>query len=146
MENSGNASQQSLFPETIELSPADHALVMGMKEEIRALGFDFDTFGSTSIIVNGVPADYTSKGDRSLFEGLLEQFKENKSALSIEVRENLARSLARRSSISEGEKLGQEEMTSIIDQLFACKNPNYGPDGRITFYILDLNKISNYFN
>ena len=146
MENRAGASQQNLFPETIELSPSDHALVMGMKEEIKSIGFDFDTFGKSAIVVNGVPADFKSKGDRSLFEGLLEQFKENKSKLSLDVRENLARSIAKRSSIKAGDALEKDEMSSLIDQLFACQNPNYSPDGQITFYILDLNKISNYFN
>ena len=62
------------------------------------------------------------------------------------MRENLARSIAKRSSIKSGDALDKDEMTSLIDQLFACQNPNYSPDGQITFYIVDLNKISNYFN
>jgi DNA mismatch repair protein MutL len=146
MQNMTAATQQNLFPDTIELNPSDHALVSGMENEIKALGFDFDLRGSSAIVVNGVPADFSSRGDRSLFEGLIEQFKANKAALSLDVKENLARSMAKRSSIGKGTSLTSDEMSSIIDQLFACANPNYGPDGKVTFRILDLNKIANYFN
>jgi len=146
IQNQTAATQQNLFPETIELNPSDHALVSGMEKEIKALGFDFDVRSSSAVVVNGVPADFTSRGDRSLFEGLIEQFKENKSTLSLDVKENLARSMAKRSAIRKGTPLSSDEMASVIDQLFACGNPNYGPDGKVTFRILDLNKIANYFN
>ena len=146
LENKSGASQQSLFPQTVTLNPADFALVMELKEEITALGFAFEVFGQNAIVINGTPADITASNEKSLFEGLLEQFKTNKAELSLPVSENLARSIAKRSSIKYGQKLNTEEMSALIDKLFACKNVNYALDGQRTFCILDLNKIASYFN
>ncbi len=143
---SGIASQQLLFPQTIELNPADFELVMELTEEIKSLGFNFEPFGKNSLIIRGIPADLSDSNEKAVFEGLLEQYKFNKSELSLDSRENLARSLARQSGLKSGEVLTREEMNTIVDQLFACENPNYAPNGQLTFFILDLGKIASFFN
>ncbi|MEM1405313.1 MAG: DNA mismatch repair endonuclease MutL [Bacteroidota bacterium] len=140
------ASQQSLFPQTITLNQQDASLVMDMEKEIKALGFMIEPFGKCDFLVKGMPVDLAQMSEQRVFEGLLEQFKKNKSELSIPVRENLARSLAKRTSLAKSEQLMDEEMRMLIDQLFGCENPNYTPDGRKTFQIIDLNTIENYFN
>ena len=139
------ASQQCLFPQNVELSPADYALILDMKEEIQALGFIFDIFGKQSIVINGIPADVLSGNEKVLFEGLIEQFKYNQSTLSISNRENLARSLAKRSAVKQGKRLEQEEMHMMIDKLFACKSPNYAPDGKVTYKVLSMSDLENSF-
>jgi len=141
------ASQQTLFPQSVELSPTDFALTMELEKEITALGFQFNHFGKNSIVINGIPAELPgSISETKLFEGLLEQFKFNQSELKLERKENLARSIAKKSSIKAGMSLSLIEMRSLIDKLFACKVPNYGPSGNPTFIILDLDKIEKFFN
>lgn len=139
-------SQQDLFPQTVSLSAADFALVLEMEQEIAGLGFRFEVFGKNTLVVNGVPANLSSGSGKALFEGLIEQFKINQSDLSIPIKENLARSLARRAGIKGGHKLGKEEMKALIDGLFACATSNYTPDGIPTFFIFELKKIESYFN
>ena len=146
LEKKSGASQQFLFPQTVSLNPADFALVMELAPEFKALGFVFNIFGKTDIVINGIPADVAGNDEKNLFEGLLEQFKKNKSELSINKTENVARSMAKRAAIKPGQKLSATEMRSIIDQLFACSNPNYSPQGQVIFYILTMDKISGFFN
>ncbi len=140
------ASQQTLFPQTLELNPADFSLVMGMKDEINAIGFEFSVFGKSAVMINGVPADLKTGNEKELFEGFIEQFKKNSSELSISTDENVARAIAQRSALKEGALLEAEEMSALIDQLFACKNPNYAPNGNKTTFILELEKIAQFFN
>ncbi|PTB91863.1 DNA mismatch repair protein MutL, partial [Marivirga lumbricoides] len=140
------ASQQFLFPEQINLSPADYALVIGMEDELKALGFVISSFGKDTIVINGAPTELTDSSVKSVFEGLIDQFKHNKNVLTLSKSENIARSLAKRSAIRVGQKLNPEEMNSLIDKLFACENPNYAPSGNSTFIIFDLDKISSFFN
>ena len=84
------ASQQTLFPQTLELNPADFSLVMDMKDEINAIGFEFSVFGRSAVMINGVPADLKTGNEKELFEGFIEQFKKNASELSISTDENLS--------------------------------------------------------
>lgn len=146
LERKGGASQQFLFPQKVELSPGDFSLVTDLMQEIRDLGFDVAPFGQQCVVINGVPADLAGTDEKHLFEGLIEQFKQNKASLSLDKRENMARSLASRSAIKKGQKLSGLEMRTLIDQLFACQNPNYAPDGRLTFCMLELEKLANFFN
>jgi len=145
LQNRFGASQQFLFPQTLELSAADFAMVIEMEEDIRKLGFVFNVFGTTTIVVNGVPSDVKVGSEKDLFEGLIEQFKQNRTEYKLDRNENLARSLAKRSAIRAGNKLTLTEMNSLIDQLFACKTPNYAPDGNLTVVMMDMDKIGRMF-
>jgi DNA mismatch repair protein MutL len=140
-----SSSQQSLFPQAITFSAADFTLIQEMQPEIEALGFKIELFGKNTFIVNGIPGNLITGREKELFEGLIEQFKMNQSELSIPIRENLARSLARRASIKSGQKLGREEMHAMVDNLFGCATPNFAPDGTPTFFIFGLDKIETYF-
>ncbi len=137
-------SQQSLFPQTISLSPADFALVMEIENELLALGFRFEVFGKNTLLVSGVPVGCGSN-EKELFEGLIEQFKKNQSELELPLRDNLAMALARRTSVKSGQKLVTEEIQSIVEGLFACSKPNFSPDGRPTFFTFETSKIESYF-
>ena len=138
-------SQQCLFPPTINLGPSDYALVMEIMPELHSLGFMVSEFGKDTVLIQGVPADLPVKNEKELFEGLLEQYKHFKSELSLDTRENLARSLARKSSLKKGQKLNSQEMETLVGQLFACQNPNYGLGGNKTFVKLDLSSIHSFF-
>jgi DNA mismatch repair protein MutL len=139
------AVQQLLFPVVLELSRSDYTLAMGMSRELQSLGFSLEEFGTSSIKLTGAPVEIVGKNERTIFEGLLEQFKLNQQHLDLPVNELLARSLSKKASIKPGRILTQEELNALIDGLFACKNPNYSPEGRPTFYILGLPKIEEAF-
>ncbi|BDD03116.1 DNA mismatch repair endonuclease MutL [Aureibacter tunicatorum] len=139
------SSQQFLFPQTIQLNASDLALVQELNEEINALGFVFEIFGNNAVVVNGIPADVAGSDARELFEGLIEQFKLNQSSLSISKQDNMARSMAKRAAVKAQQKMTEAEMKAIIDQLFACANPNYTPKGEPTYYILDMEHLKSFF-
>ena len=137
-------SQQSLFPQTISLSPADFAMVMEIENELTALGFRFELFGKNALLISGVPVGCGSN-EKEIFEGLIEQFKINQSELELPLRDNLAMALARRTAVKSGQKLLPEEIQSIVEGLFACSRPNFSPDGRPTFFTFETSKIESYF-
>lgn len=141
----GNA-QQCMFPVNLELNPGDYSLVMELQDEITALGFVFEEFGGNCIVINATPAGLAASNEQKLFEGLIEQFKMNKTELSISKQDNLARAMAKRAAVNEGQVLNKLECRSIIDRLFACENPNFDPNGKSTFFILDLNQLNNFFS
>ena len=146
LKNHSAQSQQSLFPQTITLSAADFALVMEMEQEITALGFRFEIFGKNTLLVTGVPSNLPAAPEKELFEGLIEQFKINQAQLSVPLKENLVRALAKRAAIKSGQVLVKDEMQALVEALFACATPNYSPDGKPTFFIFELSKIENHFN
>ncbi|MGZ4158173.1 MAG: DNA mismatch repair endonuclease MutL, partial [Bacteroidia bacterium] len=138
-----SATQQELFPKTIEFNTLDFELVKELHSEIQSLGFDISEFGKNTFVIHGVPADTADHDSAALLEGLIENYKQNLLELRSDKRENLARSMARNMAIKSGKALTQEEMNNLIDQLFACKMPYSTPNGKptiTTFSSDDLDK------
>lgn len=129
LEQNPIASQQKLFPRTITLQAADEQLLKEMMTEIRALGFDINDFGKHTFALNGVPAELNHYNEQDLIMQLIEGYK-NQSATVLNKKEKVARTLAKRAATKSGTTLNNEEMNVLIDELFACKEPNYAPDGK----------------
>jgi DNA mismatch repair protein MutL len=55
---------------------------------------------------------------------------EKASDVKEEIQSMLALTLARSSAIVYGQVLGDNEMVSLVDSLFACPTPGYTPDGK----------------
>lgn len=125
------ASQQSLFPQTVTLSPNDYELAKSLLDDIKSLGFEVREFGKNTLVIEGIPVDLGSNqvNETQLFEHLIEGFKNSQQELKLDRRDALARSMARNSAIKSGMVMGQEEMNTLIEQLFACKAPNISISG-----------------
>ncbi len=145
IEQNAGPSQQCLFPQTIEFTGVDFGLIVELKKEIQQLGFQFEVFGKNTIIVNGIPAEITVSNEKELFESFVEQIKWNKNELNIELYDNLARSLAKRTSIKAGKKMNSTEINHLIDKLFACKQPSLSPSGEACYTIINLDSINKLF-
>lgn len=143
LDSKGSPSQQQLFPQTVELSKADAAIIQELSTDLTRLGFTIDKFGADEIVVNGVPTDAVDLPIQGLIENLLEQYKNTANEVQSDSRERLARSLAASVSIKAGKVLHNTEMIDLIDTLFACAQPQVTPNGKpiiLTFTTDDLNK------
>ena len=91
------------------------------------------------------PADLTSgQNEVKIIETLLEQYKRN-IELSLDLKENLARSMARSAATKRGNSLSVLEMKGLIDQLFACAMPFKSPSGRNCFLSFDMEELEEMF-
>lgn len=140
------ASQSTLFPQQLSLNPSDYSLVMEIKSEIQQLGFEFEEMGQHMIVIQGIPAELSNCNEKEVFEELLEQYKYNKKELGLSQQENLCRSLAKRTAAIKCKGLNDQEAEQLIDQLFACQQPNYTPDGNPTYKLISLDKIKSWFS
>jgi len=139
------ASQQQLFPQTIELNPADAGLLLEISGDLRNLGFDIREFGQNTFIINGTPGILDSSLPGTLVEKLLEEYKNSPVDAKNKAREQVALSLAKASAIGYGAELKPEEMNHLIDSLFACQTPNFSPDGKPVLTIISLDEIEKSF-
>jgi DNA mismatch repair protein MutL len=143
LERQSGTSQQQLFPQSVELTGPDFALIMELKDDLHRLGFTLDSFGGNAVVVNGVPTDAMGMSVQGLIEDFLEQYKHFVGDMQSDSRERLARSMARSLGMKEGKALQPVEMIDLIDQLFACEQPYAAPNGKptiLTFTIEDLNR------
>ena len=133
--------QQTLFPETIELNHADYVTFMEIIDSINHLGFDIRDLGNNAIIVNGVPVSVKNAVLKDIIEEMLETYKSYEGNLQMEARERISMAVAKASAIPYGKVLEQEEMRSLVDNLFACSTPNYSPSGKQVMSIINVEEI-----
>jgi len=144
LQNNNNIAQKTLFPETIELNPADYQLCLELLDEIEKLGFELRDFGHNSIIIHGIPANITISDIQSVIEEILEQYKNFESELKLDRLEKVARSTAIAAAIPYGKSLSNSEMQELVDRLFACGNPNTTPAGKPILNIVKLEDLEKH--
>jgi DNA mismatch repair protein MutL len=127
------ATQRSMFPVTVELSPTDATLLEELMPDLRQLGYIIEPFGKNTFVIQGTPADVEQGNEKKIMESLLEQFKHFSSDMKFSKREKLVRSLAWQQAIKPGTPLTEKEMKVIIEDLFKCNTPNITPNGNPTY-------------
>lgn len=145
MKSDSVASQQQLFPQTIELNPADSALLKTILDDLLALGFDIREFGKDTFIINGTPGVLDVSSPELIVEKLLEEYKNSPINARAKAKEQIAVSLAKASALEYGVNLKQEEVDHLIDNLFACSKPNFSPDGKKVLTIISTEDIEKSF-
>lgn len=139
------ASQQLLFPQTLELNPADSAILQNILPELLSLGFDIREFGKNTFIISGTPGVLDVSSPELIVEKLLEEYKNSPVDARSKAKEQIAISLAKASALDYGADLKQEEIDHLIDNLFACATPNFSPDGKKVLTIIPTTDIEKSF-
>jgi len=138
------ASQQKLFPKAITLNVTDESILREIMPEIKALGFDVNEFGKSTFVVNGVPAEMQYNNEQDLILDLISNYKNNRN-LADSKHELIAKILAKKAAIKAGTVLAIDEMNRIVDELFACNEPKYSPDGKACLLTLSMAELANMF-
>jgi len=127
------AAQKSLFPVTLELAAPDSVLLQELLPDLEVLGYLIEPFGNNTFVIQGTPADVLQGNEKNSIELLIEQFKHFSSDIKFSKREKLVRCLARQQSVKAGQSLTQKEMTTLVEELFACSTANVTPTGSPTY-------------
>ena len=135
LEETPSSSQRMLFPEVIEMAPSEAVLMEDMLPALTTVGFELTPLGPTSYAVNGVPAGIEGLNASQLLRDILAS-SVPVSHESVSVNHQVALGLARHAAIPYGQQLSNEEMDVVVNNLFACDNVNYTPDGKAVLCIL----------
>lgn len=140
-----NAVQKLLFPIKTQVSHADFSLIQACQGYIEKLGFRIEMTPPDTVIFTAQPSEAKDKDLQQLLEELLEQYKATFALDKSQEGLTWAKSLAKRiASYKKKKKLAPHETRALVDQLFACENANYTPDGRRTWHVVSLEALSAY--
>lgn len=140
-----SVTQQLLFPESLELSHDDLLYFNQMIPDLNSAGFEFVNETGNVFQVTGVPSMVGTDSILSLLLTLIEKARTTALDSVNEISELIASTLAGASAIKSGQKLTNEEMTDLINRLFACEQPNFTPEGKVTMSILSMEEITAKF-
>lgn len=145
MSGSAVATQRSLFPATLNVSPQDAVMLNEIIPDLHQLGYHVEPFGKNTFVIQGTPADVEQGNESFAIELLLEQIKHFSSDVKFSRREKLIRSLAQQHSIKAGKALTQKEMKQLVEDLFQCTQPNVTALGNPTYTELKKEELEKLF-
>lgn len=139
------ATQRSLFPSTVELTPADAVLLTELLPDLHQMGYTIEPFGKSAFVIQGTPADIESGNEKRILEKILEQYKHFSSELKLSKREMLLRTVAWQQAIKAGTSLTGKEMQNLINDLFQCSQPNASPSGKPVYLEFTKEQLEKMF-
>jgi len=145
IKNRQGITQGVLFPEILELPASEAAMLEDISDDLSAIGFDLSDLGGGSYAINGVPSGIEGLSPVQLIRNMIHTAMEKGSDVKDEVHNALALTLAKAAAIVYGQVLNNEEMTKLVDSLFACATPNYTPDGKTVLSMLKEDDIEKLF-
>ena len=138
-------SQRTLYPEIIQLTTAQVAILQNIMADLQFLGFDLSDMGNNAYSVNGIPSGIEGVNIETLIWNMLETATEKGRDVKADIHERLALSLAEAAAIPYGQVLSSLEMEQLVGDLLASVMPNYTPDGKTVISILSNDEITKRF-
>ena len=149
------AIQESLFPQTAELSANDYALLMENEELIKRIGFDLRPFGENCVVVYGIPAIFAQQriDVPAMLDELAVELKElaelqemPQEQMLAGFKERVAGRLVGHIADEPRTNLNPADARMIVESLFACENPYVTPSGRKCVEMITLEELDKRLN
>lgn len=140
------ASQRILFPEMMQLTVSQAAVLRSIWSELTALGFDLADMGQNSYSVNAVPAGVEGVDACDLIGQMIATASEKEHDAKASLQQRIAWTLAEAAAVPVGQALSKEEMSTLVDDLLALKTPAYTPSGKSVFVVISYDELQKRFN
>lgn len=134
-------SQQVLFPMSYEATPQDALLLTEVLADLARIGFDIAPFGQNTFVVQGIPAGLSSGEEKYVLDEVIEHLKHESPDAVNKRTDLLLAHMARRLSRNKHAIMQPEGQQALIDELFACSQPEYTPDGKKVFVMIKKDEL-----
>ena len=146
-EDADHFSQTLLFPVSVRIGVENMPVVESNSELLKGFGFDIAPFGTDSVVVNAIPAGYSSEEGRveTMVGDLLLLLQDNHSIISELVRSDMAGKLAVLGASGYDGVRNADEAQRLVDALMASTNPEFTAAGRKTMVIIPADELDRKF-
>lgn len=146
-EDADHFSQTLLFPVSVRIGVENVPVVEANAELLKGFGFDIAPFGTDSVVVNAIPAGYSSEEGRveTMVGDLLLLLQDNHSIISELVRSDMAGKLAVLGASGYDGVRNADEAQRLVDALMASTNPEFTAAGRKTMVIIPADELDRKF-
>ena len=120
-------------------------LIDELKGALQQTGFVFDEKQNDHIVVSGLPINVTETEVNVVLEQLLADLLDEIPENSYSQNDSIAKSMAKSLSIKNGSYLTETAQEHLINDLFACKDPNVSPFQKPTFITMSIEDIDKKF-
>ena len=145
LSNKINPVQTLLFPIKLDFNSEEIRMLKLLEAPLVHLGFKFNNFGSDNIEISGIHPFLNQKNINDLFQDFLRNKDYNQDNAVHTLNDLIAKLLSKYSSISSNENINVKLQESLVNDLFACKDPNVSPFGKLIFKLISLDEIIKIF-
>ncbi len=138
-------SQQLLFPLTLSFSKGEVTILNEIKENLCTVGFVFGAIADDGVEIKGVPVLVAESEVQMIMEQLISDFQQEVPGDSFSQSDMLAKTLAKTLSVKTGETLDEFSQVKLVNDLFACKEPNVSPFNKRIYITITENDIDRKF-
>ncbi|GAB3719410.1 DNA mismatch repair endonuclease MutL [Flavobacterium koreense] len=139
------SSQQLLFPLQMYFSNNELKLIAELQPSLENTGFVFEAFDTDSIHISGIPVNTTESEISMVLEQLLSDLQDGIPDSSFSQNDTIAKSMAKSLAVKTGTYLTEKEQENLVNNLFACKEPNVSPFQKPTFITMRVEDIDKRF-
>ncbi len=139
------ASQTLLSSELIQLTHAEHDILMRHEDILRALGFELEPFGATSVRVLAVPVLFAQVPVGAMLRDALEVLQKQGRATTQELRREAIIQAACKHAVKAGDPLDKAEILDLISVFAGEGLPMTCPHGRPVMIQLSRKELEKLF-
>ncbi|MCX9014213.1 MAG: DNA mismatch repair endonuclease MutL [Candidatus Methanoperedens sp.] len=145
-ESKRNDSQELIVPVNLKLDSKERVLMKETIPYLEEFGFRISVFGPGSFAVTAVPDILGRLEDTKLIHDIITDIlSEGRIKDETGIFERLTKSIACRGAIKSGAGCSQDQMESLIRQLFRSGNPYTCPHGRPTMVSFNRQELDKLF-
>jgi DNA mismatch repair protein MutL len=139
------SSQQLLFPLQLYFSNNELTLLRDLQSALEATGFVFSSINDGFAEISGIPIN-TSESEASIvLEQLISDLLDGIPDSSFSQNDTIAKSMARSLAVKTGTFLTEREQENLVNNLFACREPNVSPFQKPTFITMRVEDLDKKF-
>jgi DNA mismatch repair protein MutL len=117
-----------------------------LQPSLESTGFVFEAINADSVIISGLPVNISESETSIVLEDLLNDLQEGIANNGFSQNDSIARSMARSLAVKTGTYLSEKEQENLVNNLFACKEPNVSPFNKPTFITMSVEDIDKKFS
>lgn len=145
-DNAQHTPQILLIPIRVTLSSEHYEAIVSNCDEINALGFEIEDYGTKTVLVRSVPMELDGENVAELIEEIAGKLCEKFTDFSPEFLDWLYHSVACRAAIKAGNKSGEKELSALADIVLNDERIRYCPHGRPVAAEMTLNEFKKRFS
>lgn len=140
-----NASQTLLGGELLQLTHAEHEVMLRNEELLQSLGFEIEMFGATSVRVLAVPVVFAGASVGAILRGALEVLSKQGRATTQELRRETVIQAACKHAVKAGDPLQKEEIEGLLHAFSDTGMPMTCPHGRPVMILMNKKELEKLF-
>lgn len=146
LETAKTSKQQLISPLKIDVTPSEKFFLEENVNEIRKLGFDFESFGGNTFILRNIPTIFGNIPSVSVIKDIIADITSiGKDKTFSDVKEEIVNYLACHKSIRGGDDLSLVNIRNLIEDLSKARDPFHCAHGRPTLRFVSFKELDKIF-